>query len=130
MLREQVEQLRQEYIGRYVTVESDAPGLAALRGRVGQVKTINSNGHALIRFEGAHESWHDIEMDCVRVIDGPEPQPNEAPIAWPIIPDEPESTIQLSRLEIARLEKKAQQMAEEALANTAAEEEDKQGEND
>jgi len=77
MLREQLEQLRQEYIGRYVTVESDAPELAALRGRLGQVKTINSNGHALIRFEGAHESWHDIEMDCVKVVDEPEPQPSE-----------------------------------------------------
>jgi len=120
MLPERIEQLRQEYTDQYVTVEGGPPEMGQLEGRVGQVRTINMNGRAMVQFEGADNSWHDLELDYVKVVDKPEPKPEK--VKKPAKPSPKDakkkqaakealsnvdSADGLSRLEIARAEKEA-----------------------
>ncbi len=75
MLRQHVEQLRQEYTDRYVVVEGDRPELARFRGMTGQVQTINMNGRALVHFEADNnQSRYDLELDFLKVVERPEPK--------------------------------------------------------
>ncbi len=122
MLRERIEQLQQEYTDQYVIVEGGPPEMAQLRNRVGRVKTINMNGRALIQFEGADKSRHDVELDYVKVVDKPEPEPEKAASKPTTKGAEKhaaknalagiDSFTGLSRLEIARAEEDARQKTE------------------
>jgi len=82
MLPEQIEKLRQELTDRYVMVNVDRPELARFQGLVGQVKTINFNGRALVQFDSLHPAWFDIELDYLRVVEKPAP-PEKQPPAKP-----------------------------------------------
>ena len=105
---ERIENLRQEYAGQYVIVDVPRPELARFADAVGQVKTIDFNGHALVQFEGADRSWHDVELDHLKVVDKPEPaEPKSPPKKEPKSPAKPVPAEKLSRLELARLEKEA-----------------------
>ena len=45
---DQIEKLKQELTDQYVVVNSDIPELKRFDGHVGQVKTVNMNGRALV----------------------------------------------------------------------------------
>lgn len=120
MLHERIEKLRQEYADKQVVVDGDRPELARFTARIGQVKTINFNGRALVEFDGDDRGWYDLELDYLKVVDQPEPKP--APKEGRPVPQaakadsavERESKERLSALEIARLEKQAAEAARKA----------------
>ncbi|TWU00171.1 hypothetical protein Pla108_11160 [Botrimarina colliarenosi] len=74
-----IEQLQRELTDKYVLVTGDRPELARFDGYVGQVKTVNFSGRALVEFTGFQNNpaWFDIDPACLRVVDKP-PEP-EAP---------------------------------------------------
>jgi hypothetical protein len=89
MLREQVEQLRQQYTDKYVAVDTARPELARFKGAIGQVKTVNMSGRALVQFEANNDrGWYDIAVEDLKVVDKPPPKPVEkkAPAAKPKAP--------------------------------------------
>ncbi|MHC4404243.1 MAG: hypothetical protein ACYTG0_31700 [Planctomycetota bacterium] len=124
MLPERIERLKQEYTDKYVAVSGDRPELARFKKMVGQVKTVNMSGRALVEFDANNDhGWYDIELDYLKVVDKPEPKeppkktakgaaagakktPAEAK------PKE-ENKEKLSPLELARMEKQAKQHAKE-----------------
>ncbi len=73
MAQDEIERLKQEYTGRQVTVDEHRPELARFAGRLGEVKTINSNGRALVQFEGVDIAWYDIELDYLKLVEEPQP---------------------------------------------------------
>jgi hypothetical protein len=78
MLREQVDNLRQQYTDQYVVVAGDRPELARFQGVVGQVKTANMSGRALVQFDANNDrAWYDIPLDHLKVVDKPPPKPVE-----------------------------------------------------
>ena len=112
MLCERIEKLRQEYTGQRVTVDASRPELARFADAPAVVKTVNFNGRALIQFDGADRSWHDVGLDYLKVIDTiDEPQAeaaeNESAATEPEKPTlAAMGKAGLSRLELARMEKK------------------------
>ena len=70
---ETVEQLKNQYTDKYVKVDPSRPELARFRNAVGQVKTVNMNGRALVEFLNYHQNigWHDIDLSCLTVVDPP-----------------------------------------------------------
>jgi len=78
MFPEQVEQLRRQYTDKYVVVDATRPELARFGQSVGQIKTINMSGRALVQFEGDNNrGWHDIDLHFLKVVDKPPPKPAE-----------------------------------------------------
>jgi hypothetical protein len=76
---EGIEKLKQQYTDKYVVVDATVPELARFRNAVGQVKTVNMNGRALVEFDQwANIGWYDIELDFLKVVPKPEPKPTEA----------------------------------------------------
>jgi hypothetical protein len=67
MLAEELEKLRQQYAGKRVLVDARRPELARLADVPGRVVTINSNGHALVQFEGADQGWHEIAPEFLKL---------------------------------------------------------------
>jgi hypothetical protein len=67
-----IDELRRQYTGKHVTVDPARPELARWAGVVGQVKTINQNGRALVQFAGADEGWHDFDLDALHLTSPPE----------------------------------------------------------
>lgn len=115
---DRVERLRLEYTDQYVVVEGDHPELARYRGKVGQVRTINANGRALVEFEG-DRGRYDLELDYLKVVDKPKPKepPAKEAKAKPAAseekapaPSQPpsEPKTKLSELELARQQKDAE----------------------
>jgi len=115
MYVERIEKLKQEYAGQYVMIDSDRPELARLKNVLGQVRTVNFNGRALVEFDGADRTWYDLEIDYLKVIDKSQPNGTEetasGSVAKASAPNKPEPTDEvpptqkLSRLELARLQK-------------------------
>jgi hypothetical protein len=115
MLSERIEKLRQEYADQYVVVDSQQPQWARFADVLGRVKTVSFNGRALVQFEGPDRTWYDVELDYLKVVDRPQPKATEqegqrVPArepqqrqAEPAVETGPPE--QLSRLELARLEK-------------------------
>ena len=69
MLAERVEQLKAEYVGQYVVIDGDRPELTRFLNKVGQVKTINFNGQALVEFDADNSrARHDIGLDYLKVV--------------------------------------------------------------
>jgi hypothetical protein len=129
MLSERIERLRQEYTDQYVVVDGSRPELARFKDVVGQVKTINCNGRALVEFDGnSNRGWYDIELDYLKVVDEPERKPDvsqgKAAAGKPGV-KRPDATAKgerkerLSPLELARLEKEAGHAGREAPSNEA-----------
>ena len=81
MQRERIEILKEEYTDQYVVVDAARPEFARFKGMVGQVKTINMSGHALVEFEGRNDRGrYDIDLDFLKVVEKPEPKlPPEKP---------------------------------------------------
>ncbi len=116
---ERMENLKAEYTDQYVIVDETRPELARFKGLVGQVRTINFNGRALVQFDGAgNRGRYDIELDYLKVVDKPQPKPppeKKKPAAKPAAAkpsgakpaaDETEKPPEkLSPLELARMEK-------------------------
>ncbi len=48
-------------------VESRRPELARWVGTLSTVRSVNHNGRALIQFDGADDSWHDIAPEFLTV---------------------------------------------------------------
>jgi hypothetical protein len=97
MLPEQVEKLRQQYTDKYVAVDTARPELARFKGVVGQVKTVNMSGRALVQFDANNDrGWYDIALEDLKVVDKPPPKPpppkpveKKAPAAKPKPPEKP-----------------------------------------
>src|ERR1700704_2260238 len=79
MVGEPIEQLKQKYTDKYVVVDAQRPELARFRDVVGQVKTVNMSGRALVEFDDYHVNigWYDIDPSFLKVVDKPAPQPKE-----------------------------------------------------
>src|SRR5438874_8182458 len=76
MAFERAEQLQDEYTDKYVVVDDSRPELARFRGFVGQVKTVNMNGRALVEFQRYENiGWYDIELPFLKVVEKPPPKP-------------------------------------------------------
>lgn len=75
MAPDSIEQLRQQWTGQYVVVQGDRPELARFRGAVGQVKTVNFSGRALVEFDADNNRGrYDIEVDYLQVVPKPAPK--------------------------------------------------------
>jgi len=75
MLREQVETLRKQLTDKYVVMVGDRADLARFKGVVGQVKTVNLGGRALVQFDANNDrAWYDIAVDHLNVVDAPPPK--------------------------------------------------------
>lgn len=76
MVFEQIEKLKQEYTDKFVEVDGDRPELARFKDVIGQVKTINMSGRALVEFLDYHQNigWYDIALDYLRIVDPPKPK--------------------------------------------------------
>jgi hypothetical protein len=73
MVATSVEQLKLEYTDKYVKVDAARPELARFRDVVGQVKTVNMSGRALVEFLDYHLNigWFDIDLTCLTVVPKP-----------------------------------------------------------
>jgi hypothetical protein len=94
-MAEQIQALRRQWTDRYVMVQGDRPELARFQGKVGQVKTVNCSGRALVQFEAdSNRGWYDIDPAYLQVVDKPpEPQPVEKkPVAKATPPRPPEES--------------------------------------
>ncbi len=80
----QIEKIKQEYTDKYVVVDGSRPELARFGDVVGQVRTVNMSGRALVEFLDFHlnTGWHDIDLDYLKVVDKPKPQ-EKKPAAKP-----------------------------------------------
>ncbi len=76
MVFENIEHLKQQYTDKYVVVDETRPELRRFQGQTGVVKTVNMSGRALVEF-GTHQNigWYDIELDFLKVLDKPLPEP-------------------------------------------------------
>src|SRR4051812_29941185 len=93
MFDDQFEQMKREYIDKYVLVDGTRPELARFRDVVGRVKAVNMNGRALVEFDDYHlnTGWFDIAPEYLKVVDKPPPKapkpevkkaaPKAAPVA-------------------------------------------------
>ena len=111
----QIEKLKQDYTDRYVVVDADVPELKRFEGYVGQVKTVNMSGRALVQFEAwSNIGWYDIEPDYLRIVPKPEAAEKKeakhaAPAKAPAAPAKaaaaaPAGEKKLSPLEMARMQ--------------------------
>ena len=109
MLPERVERLRHEYTDQYVVIEGGVPEQVRFKGKVGQVRTINLNGRALVEFEG-DRGRYDLELDYLKVVDKPKPKapPAKAKAASKDPEKKPAPKEKLSELELARQKKEAE----------------------
>jgi len=73
---EQIEEKKHHYTDKYVVVDTTRPELARFRGLVGQVKTVNMSGRALVEFMDYHLNigWYDIDPAFLQVVDKPPPK--------------------------------------------------------
>jgi hypothetical protein len=71
-----IEKIKQDYTDKYVMVDPQRPELARFANAVGQVKTVNMSGRALVEFLDYHLNigWYDIELEYLKVVDKPLPK--------------------------------------------------------
>jgi pyruvate/2-oxoglutarate dehydrogenase complex dihydrolipoamide acyltransferase (E2) component len=71
-----IEKIKQDYTDKYVMVDPQRPELARFADAVGQVKTVNMSGRALVEFLDYHlnTGWYDIELEFLKVVDKPLPK--------------------------------------------------------
>jgi hypothetical protein len=76
---ETIDKLQRDFTDKYVVVDETIPELARFGGHLGQVKTINMNGRALVQFDAWNNiGWYDIEVDCLKVVDPAEFEAKQA----------------------------------------------------
>lgn len=72
----EIEKLKQQYTDQYVVVDDSRPELLRFKGAVGQVRTVNWNGRALVEFDlDANIGRYDIAVEYLKVVPKPEPKP-------------------------------------------------------
>ncbi len=69
MTPEELAKLKEAYTGRTVMVEPLRPELAPWANVPARVVTITCNGRALVQFQGADQSWYDIEPEYLNFVD-------------------------------------------------------------
>jgi hypothetical protein len=70
-----IETLKKQYTDRYVVADASRAELARFKDMVGQIKTINWSGRALVQFDAdSNRGWYDIDLGCLKVVDKPEPK--------------------------------------------------------
>jgi hypothetical protein len=119
--------VRREFTDKYVVVDAARPELARFGGFVGQVKTVNMNGRALVEFLDFYKNagWHDIELDYLKVVDKPQPKEVEAAGTKPVAkraapPTGPKPAAKrLSPLEMARQQGAAKKTTAKPAAKPA-----------
>lgn len=81
MVFEQIEKAKSDYTDRYVMVIGNRPEYARFAGWVGQVKTVNMSGRALVEWIGLNEDigWYDIDIDYLKVVEKPAETETEKP---------------------------------------------------
>jgi len=75
MQPDQIAALRRQYTDQYVVVDPGQPELARFAGLVGQIRTVNMTGRALVQFQGEDRGWYDIGVDFLKIVDKPAPPP-------------------------------------------------------
>lgn len=112
---ESVEALKQQYTDKYVVVDPHRPELARFEHYVGQVKTVNMSGRALVEFLDYHLNigWFDIDLSALKVVDKPtaeskaQAEAKRAPAAAAAKPAAADAGgKKLSPLEMARMQDK------------------------
>lgn len=65
---QQYEELRRQWLDKFVQVNADLPELKRFVGIVGRVITVNRNGKAIVDFQDG--GWYDItaSADCLTVL--------------------------------------------------------------
>jgi hypothetical protein len=124
---DQIESLKRQYTDKYVVVAGGVPELARFEGHVGQVKTVNMNGRALVEFDAwANIGWYDIELDFLTVVPKPEPKSETAKPEKREAAAKPAATApaaagekKLSPLEMARMQGAAKSAGSAAPAKPA-----------
>jgi hypothetical protein len=73
MFSDTAEALKSQFTDKYVKVDASRPELARFRDAVGQVKTVNMNGRALVEFLDYHLNigWFDIDLNSLTVVEAP-----------------------------------------------------------
>src|SRR5690606_20008631 len=114
---ESVEALKRQYTDKYVIVDPRRPELARFEHYVGQVKTVNMSGRALVEFIDYHLNigWFDIDLSALTVVDKPteeskakaEAKRAAAPAAAKPAAAAATGEKKLSPLEMARMQDKA-----------------------
>lgn len=68
-----VEQSKTLYTDKYVMLSDPQPRLKRFAGLVGQVKTVNMSGRALVEWLDYHDNigWYDIEIGQLKVVEKP-----------------------------------------------------------
>ncbi len=107
-----IEKLKQEFTDKYVVVDASVPELTRFEGHVGQVKTVNMSGRALVQFDAwSNIGWYDIEPQHLKVVPKPEAPPpgkkQAPPKAVKPAAAKPEAAAggkKLSPLEMARMQ--------------------------
>lgn len=116
---QRIEKLNQQYAGQLVLVDGRLPELTRFAEVPGRVKAVNHNGRALVLFDGPDRSWHEIELDHLKVVESgqatgePSARAANSPPVGPKQPRKSEvqgetdtpGAAKLSRLELARLQK-------------------------
>jgi hypothetical protein len=71
-----IENKKRQYTDKYVMVDPSRPELARFKDIVGQVKTVNMSGRALVEFMDYHLNvgWYDIDPEFLKVVDKPPPK--------------------------------------------------------
>jgi hypothetical protein len=70
---DQIVKLQQDFTDKYVVVDATIPELARFEGHVGQVKTVNMNGRALVQFDAWNNiGWYDIDVARLKVVPKPD----------------------------------------------------------
>ncbi len=112
MVNQQIDKIKREYTDKYVAVDASRPELARFGDLVGQVKTVNMSGRALVEFIDYHLNlgWFDIDLDYLKVVDKPLPKETKKPAAKKPAPKpaakqaESSGEKKLSPLEMARMQ--------------------------
>src|SRR5690606_27667309 len=88
---DQIETLKQNYTDKYVVVDANRPELARFRDFVGQVKTVNMSGRALVQFPEYYlnTGWYDIDLGFLKVVDKPEVMAQPKAEKKPAAPSKP-----------------------------------------
>lgn len=123
MVYQQIEKIKLEYTDKYVVVDADRPELARFRDTVGQVKTVNMSGRALVEFGDYHKNiaWYDIDLDFLKVVDKPAPSDKKKAVAKKPAAKKPVASAEkkLSPLEMARMQDAGNKPAAKAKPSTA-----------
>ncbi|HEY1065582.1 MAG TPA: hypothetical protein VGE52_05720 [Pirellulales bacterium] len=72
---DEVARLREQWTDRWVRLDASRPEFGRFAGAVGQVKTVNMNGRALVEFAEhlANVGWYDVDVAALSVVAAPAP---------------------------------------------------------